>query len=435
MATILRAVLAAGVLAAAGATWIRADVAASVAAAVPEVVPAVVPVVAPAADALAADALVVTIALGSCIKEDQPSPALEAAARIQPDVFVFLGDNIYGDSTDMEVFRTKYANLEAQPGLRALRAGPTRVLATWDDHDFGDNDMGVEYTMKRQTQAIFCDFWKEPADSKRRTRDGIYDSVLLGPQGQRVQIILLDARFNRSPLKRRTPSDTPLPRGQRGEWWSAGYGGDYLAHTDTTTTLLGEAQWAWLEEQLKVPAEVRLIASSVQFASEEHRFESWANFPHERVRMARLIKRTGAAGVVFASGDRHWGELSAVRPGKLTSTPPTFEDPSIKLASDADQPTYPLFDVTASALNRSASVRTERNMHRLGDAGEGKANDQGGPYLLGNFGLITINWDQRSERRARQGEAHVPDPTLTLEIRDARGAGVLRHQVRLAELK
>lgn len=378
---------------------------------------------------------ITTIALGSCLKEDQPTPALSAAARIQPDLFVFLGDNMYGDSTDMNVFREKYAKLAAQPGLVALRAGATRILATWDDHDYGDNDLGREYTMRRESQALFCDFWGEAESSPRRTRDGIYDALTFGPQGQRVQVILLDTRFNRSELRRRPPETMPTVRGERGAWWSAGYAGDYLFDNSQDATILGEAQWAWLEEQLRQPAEVRVIASSIQFVSEEHRFENWANFPRERVRMVELINRTGASGVVFVSGDRHWAEISSLMPGALTSTPPTFEDPSVRPAPASSQPRYPLFDLTASAINRPAGDRTERNRHRLGDDGRGTANALGGPYPLHNFGLITINWDLTSERRMRQGEVHVPTPTVTLEVRDGRGAGVLRRQVRLSELR
>jgi hypothetical protein len=41
--------------------------------------------------------------------------------------------------------------------------------------------------------------------------------------------------------------------------------GKYAPNPAPEVTLLGDAQWAWLEEQLRVPAEVRLIASSGPF--------------------------------------------------------------------------------------------------------------------------------------------------------------------------
>ena len=79
--------------------------------------------------------------------------------------------------------------------------------------------------------------------------------------------------------------------------------------------MLGEDQWAWLEEQLRTPAEVRLIASSIQVVAEDHGWEKWMNFPHERERLYRLIRETRAEGVVFLSGDRHLAELSMMDGG------------------------------------------------------------------------------------------------------------------------
>ena len=58
-----------------------------------------------------------------------------------------------------------------------------------------------------------------------------------------------------------------------------------MPNTDPTPTVLGEAQWKWLEEQLQVPAEVRLIGSSIQVVAEDHGWEKWTNFPHERERL------------------------------------------------------------------------------------------------------------------------------------------------------
>ncbi len=365
-----------------------------------------------------ADAPLATIGFGSCLNQEQPSEALHTCAKLRPDVFVFLGDNIYADTTDEAVFKAKYAKLDAQPGLRAMREAGTRVLATWDDHDFGKNDAGADYTFKAESQRLFLDFWGEPAGSARRARAGIYDAQVFGPEGKRVQIILLDTRTHRSPLVRR-PARAPGPDGKspgRGPWWAGGYAGDYLANADASTTILGEQQWAWLEEQLRVPAQVRIIATSIQFVSEEHRFENWANFPHERGRMVDLINRTGAAGVLFISGDRHWAEISTLRQGRLTARPPTFEDPAFVPAPDAQQPAYALIDATSSALNRNASKRVEMNMHR-----DGAGVHANSPYGLANFGWITLDWE---------GEGSV-----TIEVRDQRGASVISKRASLSDLR
>ena len=111
------------------------------------------------------------IAFGSCNNPRDKTPAIfNAVIAKQPDVFVFLGDNIYGDTKDMDVLKKKYQELEAVEDFRKLRESTT-MLATWDDHDFGTNDGGNTYPKRKESQQIFLDFFKDPADSPRRTRE------------------------------------------------------------------------------------------------------------------------------------------------------------------------------------------------------------------------------------------------------------------------
>ena len=57
----------------------------------------------------------IKIAFGSCLHQDKPVPMLGIAARQDPDVFVFLGDNIYGDSRIMDTLTAKYNRLLNKP--------------------------------------------------------------------------------------------------------------------------------------------------------------------------------------------------------------------------------------------------------------------------------------------------------------------------------
>ena len=322
------------------------------------------------------DVVLNRIALGSCARQNLPQPIWEPIVAAEPDLFIFLGDNIYGDSKDMEVLRKKYAQLAAKPGFRRLRE-TVPILAIWDDHDYGKDDAGAEYPMKVQSQKLFLDFFNEPADSPRRKREGIYDAKVFGSKGQRVQIILLDTRYFRGPLKPKPP----VP----------GRGTRYLPSEDTTVTMLGETQWQWLEEQLQVPAEVRIIASSIQVISEEHDSEKWMNLPHERKRLYQLIYDTNAAGLIFVSGDVHRGELSSMDGGVG----------------------YPLYDLTCSGLTQVAKV---------------KAKDWPNRYRIGtvdwttSFGTIEIDWDAL-------------DPVIRLQIRDEAGEVCLQRKVHLSELQ
>ena len=169
---------------------------------------------------LAEDVPLSRISFGSCAKRDQPQPIWEAIAAGQPELFVFLGDNIYGDSPDMDVLRAKYALLNEQPGFRKLQQ-VCPVVATWDDHDYGKDDAGAEFEMRRESQQVFLDFLGVEKDDPRRTQEGVYWSKVYGPAGRRVQIILLDARYFRGPLKKGYDAREP-GEGYRGKYAPSG---------------------------------------------------------------------------------------------------------------------------------------------------------------------------------------------------------------------
>lgn len=330
------------------------------------------------------------IAFGSCAKQDRPQPIWDAVVETRPQLFLFLGDNIYADTEDMGVMRAKYAQLADQPGFQKLRR-TCPILATWDDHDYGANDAGVEYPKKRESQQVFLDFFGIPKDDPRRTQEGVYSAHVFGPPGKRVQIILLDARYFRSPLK------VGFQPGEPGE----GKRGKYVPNDDAKATVLGDAQWAWLEKQLRAPAKLRLICSGVQVIADEHGSETWGNFPRERQRLLRLIRQTGAGGVILLSGDRHLAEIS-------------------RLAADrADGAGYPLFDITSSSLNAPSGNFTKA---RTRFANEINSYRVGLTYFDVNFGTVQIDWD-------------AADPLVRLQVRDEKGDVVLQQRVKLSQLQ
>ena len=343
-----------------------------------------------AAEPTRSDQLLSRIAFGSCAKEDKPQPIWDAVVETRPELFLFLGDNIYADTADMEVLRAKYRLLGEQPGYRKLlEACP--VMATWDDHDYGADDAGADYPMRRESQQVFLDFFGAPQDDPRRKREGVYHSRVFGPPGKRVQVILLDTRYFRSPLVK------GFEAGERGE----GRRGKYLPSPDPAATMLGEAQWRWLGEQLRAPAELRLIASSVQVIPDGHGWEKWGNFPRERDRLFRLIRESRAGGVIFVSGDRHLAEISCLP------------------ANAAADVGYPLYDVTSSSLNAPSGNLTtagtrfanEINAHRVGNT-----------YFDTNFGTVHVDWDQ-------------PDPVVRAQVRDEKGDVVLQQRLPLSALR
>lgn len=312
------------------------------------------------------------IAFGSCAHQDHEQPILREVVAAEPEIFLYLGDNIYGDTKDMAVLRAKYAKLESKAEFKELRA-KVAVTAIWDDHDYGTNDSGKEFPMKEESRRIFLDFWKVPETNPRRRHPGIYGSHLYRDGNRALQLILLDTRFFRDPLKRKT-----------GPPWK----NDYEPDPDPGKSLLGGDQWKWLEEQLSQQADVRIIATSIQFSHEYNGWESWTNLPAERQRMLELIRKTRANGVIFISGDVHWGEISRLPvPGG-----------------------YPLYDVTSSGLTEDWDS-VEANVNRVGPV-----------IRANNFGMIEINWSKA-------------DPEIVIGVHAIGGKEKNRHGFRLSELR
>lgn len=231
------------------------------------------------------------IVFGSCL-DTHDHPMLDRTLTLSRDLFIFMGDNIYADKGGIPMMQEKYALLKGSRFFQGLKNKP--ILATWDDHDFGENDGGGSYPHKTEAQVEFWNWLDEPANSARRKQEGVYQVQTFGPVGKRVQVVLLDTRYFRSALKKVSKDQAMM-------------GGTCVATDDTTATMLGDAQWRWLEQVLNQPAELRLIVSSIQFAPEVHGGECWANMPHEQQRMLKLLQGQTA---VILSGDRHWCEFS-----------------------------------------------------------------------------------------------------------------------------
>ena len=162
---------------------------------------------------------------------------------------------------------------------------------------------------------------------------------------------------------------------------------DYKPNTNRDSTFLGAEQWLWLETQFLVPAKVRIIASSNQFSHEYNGYESWTNVPYEQQRMLDMIKKTKANGVVFISGDVHWGELS-------------------KMENDG---AYPIYDITSSGITEVWET-VEPNKNRIGEV-----------VRENNFGMITIDWTKS-------------DPELTFQLFDIIPTTRVEYKINLSEL-
>ena len=304
------------------------------------------------------------IACGSCFRPNyQTSNDIwPVIAKTEPQLFLFMGDNIYGDTNDMDVLREKYKTLTDLPAY-AQFSKEHKIIPTWDDHDYGINDAGVEFPEKVESQKIFLDTFGFAENHPARTRKGIYHSHMQGADGQVTQIIVLDTRYHRSALDLRK-------EGKRKK---------YFPVTDKNATMLGAEQWAWLEAELKKPADLRIIVSSIQVISAEHDFEKWSNIPAERQRFIDLLKKCETKRVVILSGDRHLAEISKLEP----------KDTGLN---------FDLLEMTSSGMTH-AGAGSGVNQYRL----------PGSYANVVNFGTLDIDWS-----------AKIPKVTLTIRDRDAK---------------
>lgn len=288
-----------------------------------------------------------TIAFGSCNKSSLNNPLWDDIVSAKPDVWIWGGDIIYADTDNRKKLKEMYLEQDNVEGYALLKT-QMPIIGTWDDHDYGLNDSGVEFKGKTWSQQEFLDFMDVPLDSPRRTQEGIYashDYTL--PEGS-IKVIVLDTRYFRTAL---TPDRETKKRNKPNIY---GQG-----------TVLGTAQWDWLQNELNLSkADFNIIVSSIQFLSNEHGFECWGNFPHEVDRLESLIVSSKAKGVVLLSGDRHISEFSRTKVDGLA---------------------YPLIDFTSSGLTHVySSFSGEPNPFRVGEVVAKKS-----------FGLLNFDLDQK----------------------------------------
>ncbi|MEP5613564.1 MAG: alkaline phosphatase D family protein [Cyclobacteriaceae bacterium] len=283
-----------------------------------------------------------TIAFGSCSVQEKADAQLwtEVIAE-NPALWIWLGDNIYSDTEDMEKMKDDYDLQKSHPDYQKL-LGKMEVIGVWDDHDFGGNDLGSEYPKKDESRDLLFDFLDVPKSNEAWNRKGAYQAYNYEFNDKKLKIILLDARYFRDSLRWIVEPKTAL--------------------VNESGAVLGEEQWSWLADQLSDDAiDLFLVGSGIQVLPQEHRFEKWANFPKERARLLDLVAEKVNVPLAFISGDRHISEVSKLQ---------------------VDGYNFPIYEITSSSLtNPWGEEAAEVNKLRVGSI----------TYPV-NFGVVNIDW-------------------------------------------
>ena len=290
------------------------------------------------------DSILQVVAFGSCSRQYFDQPIWLQVLKNDPDLWIWLGDIIYSDTEDMDQKKSDYQEAKLKPEYQQF-IKHTPVVAVWDDHDFGANDAGSEYPKKKQSRDLLFEFLDLDKSDRRWSREGAYASYEFGEDSKKVKLILLDSRYFRDAIIKKQGVYVP------------NYEGD----------ILGEKQWEWFENELQTnQAEITIIGNGIQFISEEHKYEKWANFPKSRERLFDLLNKYYRKNIVLISGDRHIAEISSVQIGEESK----------------------LYEVTSSGLTHSfESMISEPNKHRISKLINSK-----------NFALLKFDWSEPGGR-------------------------------------
>ena len=298
------------------------------------------------------------LSFGSCNNQNIKNNLWQPILRHNPDLFIWGGDIIYSDTEDMKFMSENYSKMKNDPSYVDFK-NQVPILGTWDDHDYGLNDGGENYSQKDSVQQIFLDFFDIPKGDPRREKKGIYFSEEFKVNDSLIKIIILDTRFFRSDLSKD-------PTGEK----------RYIPNNSGEITMLGQEQWKWLERELtNSKAQFNVIMSSIQFLSYEHGFESWGTMPKEVHKMENILVKSKARGLVFLSGDRHIAEISK---------------------KDVKGLNFPLIDITSSGMTHSYdSFKGEPNAYRFADVVSQK-----------NFGILRFDFDKNTVKMEIRGEGN-----------------------------
>ena len=291
---------------------------------------------------------ILTLGFGSCLHQDRSMDILKTIEKKELDLFMFIGDNVYGDQKDGELdklirtYKQQYNNLE-----NFLKNVSTEFI--WDDHDFGLNDGGSNYRYKDRAKELFLETWKIPFQDPRRLREGLYFDKMIKKNGLKVHLIFLDNRSFKSEWKL---TDEFNKEGKE----------RYVKDFDSDKTLLGKKQWQWLKDKLNEDSDIKIVLSSLQILSLGHGWESWDKLPLERERLFNLIDESNVSNLFILSGDRHRGGFY-----------------SFKTDDNND-----IYEFTSSSLNLPIPFNTEeKGSLRIGST-----------YRKANFGVVRIFKDK-----------------------------------------
>lgn len=265
------------------------------------------------------------------------SSIFETMANTQAAFHVWMGDNWYTREVDFESpwgMNYRASHDRSQKVIQKFMASMPQY-AIWDDHDYGPNDAGKSFILKKESREIFKNYSTNPSYGEDEI--GIYTKISYSD----VDIFLTDDRYFRS--------EDEMPDSINGM-------------PNTQKTHFGVQQMDWLKNALQFSdATFKIIVVGGQVLNPLNRFEGLSKYSYEKNDLLHFLTMQKIKGVLFFTGDRHHSEVIKV------------EQPDL----------YPLYDVTISPYTSGVS--------------KANGDEKNNPYRVAgtlveaqNFGKISV---------------------------------------------
>jgi|TARA_B110000037_G_scaffold222664_1_gene298611 alkaline phosphatase D len=324
-----------------------------------------------------------TLGFGSCAYVNDPESqqdrldgipyggdyqVFESIYEKAPDAFIWLGDTLYlneGDWTTSPGIYNRWTRSRALPELAPLLA-TTPHYFTWDDHEFGPNDIGSSFWNKAATTEAFELFTANPSYGLPET-PGIFSYFNHGD----ANIYLLDNRTYRTE--------------------AMVVGAPYIEKQ-----MLGKAQVDWLvnlmawaegQRHSSYPASFHIVCVGNQVISPARR-DNLPRYEKEWQYLFDRLMNEDLNNVIFVTGDVHFGEVSKL---ELTGG-----GDAVAGKPGIDGKAYTYYDITTSSLTAGSfpGFPAEENPQRY-DIFEGEADRIG----QRNFMLLRFTGEKLSQRQ------------------------------------
>ena len=218
-----------------------------------------------------------------------PHNIFDYISTLSPTFVALLGDDIIADyggdvntvpaNSVLPAFRSKYMR-NFDEHFQAM-SSHIPIVATWDDHDYGQNNSDSTYRYKDISKKVFKETF--PAYPFEDENGGIYYKFKIAD----VDVWVLDDRWYRSPMQ---------------------------TDDGENKTMLGKEQLSWLLTGLKQStAPFKFIFSGVSFndyggdtSPDRGGYDSWMGYKFERNKILSFIENNQIKGVMVFSGDQHY---------------------------------------------------------------------------------------------------------------------------------